>query len=194
MSGDWSWKPNEDTKRALRIGNRKCTPPKTGAGRIDPLRAERIADQLKIQIEADIMKKTLPVTALPADFKLTEKTIALVSAKYPTVDIESSLERFVETAEANGWMYADWQAGFRTCIRKGVDNGWNSIVRFKEGRAHDPRWISVLSEVAPYGFREPLEQETPSSYRSAFEFWKKTQQQSRSTGAVDIRGALRALK
>lgn len=140
------------------------------------------------------MKKTLPVTALPDGFALTEKTIEWVSAKYPTVDIETSLERFIETAEANGWMYADWQAGFKTCVRKGVDNGWNSIVRFKQGRKQDPRWVPILSEVAPYGFREPHAQETPEGYRTAFNLWKKQQAQAPVANVADIRNALRAMK
>lgn len=194
MAGDWSWKPSEKVQKQIKRGEARFIPRKTGAGRMEHEHAHRIADQLQIQIEADIMKKTLPQTALPKDFKLTDKTISIVEMRYPTVDIEASLERFIETAEAGGWMYADWQAGFKTCIRKGVDNGWNSIVRFKEGRAQDPRWKPILSEVEPYGFRKPSEAETPEGYRTAFEQWKKTQNQSRSTGAVDIRGALRALR
>jgi hypothetical protein len=140
------------------------------------------------------MRRVLPQTALPQDFKLTEKTINWVNEKYPTVDVETSLERFIETAEANGWMYADWQAGFKTCVRKGVDNGWNSIVRYKQGRAQDPRWIPVLSEVEPYGFRAPYPQETPETYRGEFNSWKRKEEASKRTGVVDFSGMLRAMK
>lgn len=123
-------------------------------------------------------KKCAPMTAIPEGFVLSEKTIAWVNEKYPTVQIEETLERFIETAEANGWMYADWQAGFRTCVRKGVDNGWNSVVRFKQGRAQDPKWLPILNEVHPYGFRMPLPHETPGSYRTEFESWKRKQETS----------------
>lgn len=140
------------------------------------------------------MKKTLPVTALPESFSLTEKTIAWVSEKYPTVSVEDSLERFCEWASANGCMYADWQAAFKTCVRKGVDNGWNSIVRFKQGKKQDPRWIPVLSETEPYGFRAPQGHETPESYRTAFNLWKKEQNASKSTGVIDFSSMLRAMK
>ena len=108
----------------------------------------------------------MPMRALPEGFALTQTTIDWVSEKYPTVKIEDTLERFVEQAQAHGWMYADWQAAFRTCVRKGVDNGWNSIVRFKQGRAQDPKWAPVLSEAQRYGFRDPEWQETPDSYRT----------------------------
>lgn len=130
------------------------------------------------------MRKTAPGTAIPRDFKLTDKTIAWVNEKYPTVHIEDTLERFVETATAHGWMYADWQSGFRTCVRKGVDNGWNSIVQYKRGRAQDPKWIPVLSEVRPYGFRMPLPHETPEIYRTQFNHWKKEYERSKPKSPV----------
>lgn len=136
------------------------------------------------------MKKTLPMTGLPEGFVLTEKTTQWVNDKYPKVDIEESLERFTEWASSNGVLYADWQAGFKTCIRKGVDNGWNSIVRFKKGRVHDPKWIPVLSEVAPYGFREPQPQETPDSYRTAFNLWNNGQKRT-NVVSMDVRAALK---
>jgi hypothetical protein len=51
----------------------------------------------------------------------------------------------------------------------------------------------VLSEVAPYGFREPQAHETPDSYRTAFNVWKK-QQERAPVNVVGISNALRALK
>lgn len=130
------------------------------------------------------MVRKTSASALPADFRLTEKTLAWVKEKYPTVHIEETLERFVETALANGWMYADWQSGFRTCVRKGVDNGWNSIVRYRQGRAQDPKWIPVLNEVRPYGFRMPEPQETPDSYRTKFNQWRREQELSKPKSPV----------
>lgn len=135
------------------------------------------------------MPRKAAATAIPESFALTEKTITWVSEKYPTVQIDETLERFIEKALADGWMYADWQSGFRTCVRKGVDNGWNSIVRFKKGRAQDPKWIPILSEASPYGFREPLPHETPDTYRTQFNFWKDDQK--RKAPVLDFGAALR---
>lgn len=118
-------------------------------------------------------KRVMPMSGLPEDFALTEKTIAWVDERFPTVNVERTLERFCESARANGRMYADWQAAFRTWVRNAVENNWNSGVEFKKGREDDPRWKPVLSEVQPYGFRAPEPQETPDSYRTAFNLWKR---------------------
>lgn len=117
-------------------------------------------------------RKQMPVTGIPAGFKLTETTLSIVSDRYPTVDIDRTIERFTESALAHGRMYADWQAAFRSWVRKAIENKWDGV-EFKKGREDDPRWKPVLSEVAPYGFRAPELQETPDSYRTAFNSWKR---------------------
>jgi hypothetical protein len=117
-------------------------------------------------------RKQMPVTGIPADLKLTETTLLYITTTYPTVNIEGTLERFVESSLAHGRMYADWQAAFRTWVRKAIENKWDGV-EFKKGREQDPKWIPVLSEVQPYGFRAPEIQETPDSYRSAFNTWKR---------------------
>jgi hypothetical protein len=118
-------------------------------------------------------KRSMPVCGLPEGFALTEKTVAWVNGRFPTVNIERTLERFTESALANGRMYADWQAAFRTWVRNAVENNWSSGVEFKKGREQDPRWVPILSEAAPYGFRAPMPHETPDGYRTEFNTWKK---------------------
>jgi hypothetical protein len=151
------------------------------------------SDLSRISGEVVMPKKVMPVSAIPEGFALTQTTMEFVAQKYPAVQLEDTLERFVETALANGWMYADWQAAFRTCVRKGVDNGWNSIVRFKQGKAQDPRWIPVLSEVKPYGFREPQPQETPDSYRTAFNLWKTQQKRTATVMPFEMKNVLKGM-
>jgi hypothetical protein len=124
--------------------------------------------------ENDMPKKSAPMTAIPDGFSLTEKTIKFVSERYPTVSIEGTLDKFVESSLAHGRMYADWQAAFRIWVRKSVENKWDGC-EFKKGRSQDPKWIPILSEAAPYGFRAPLERETPEVYRTQFNWWKDEQ-------------------
>lgn len=119
-------------------------------------------------------KRAMSISGIPEDFKLTEKTIAWVNEKYPTVNIEGTLERFTESAQAHGRMYADWQAAFRTWVRKAIENKWDGV-EFKQGRSQDPRWAPILNEVQPYGFRPPYPMETPDGYRTSFEIWKRKQ-------------------
>jgi len=135
------------------------------------------------------MRKTLPLSACPEDFKLTERTIETIERDYPTIDIEKTRRKFVLQAEAKGWMYKNWQSAFVNYCDNGERYGG---VVYKQGRSQDPRWTPILSEVAPYGFREPYPHETPDSYRTAFNLWKS--QQNRAPVSVDLRNALRAIK
>lgn len=122
-------------------------------------------------------KKATAIHAIPEGFALTEKTIAWISEKYPTVNIEATLERFSDGALQHGRMYADWQAAMRTWVRKAVENKWDGV-EYKKGKEQDPRWTPILSEVAPYGFRPPIGAETPESYRTDFNLWKKRENRS----------------
>lgn len=135
------------------------------------------------------MGKSLPTTGIPEDFQLTEKTVARVLRDFPTVDLEKTLEKFVLNSEAKGWMYRNWQSAFVNYVDNGAQYGG---VFYKTGRAADPRWLPVLSEVKPYGFRDPLAHETPSSYRTSFENWKR--EDKRNAPAIDFSSALRAIK
>lgn len=120
-------------------------------------------------------KRSAPMMTIPEDFVLTEKTVAWVQEKYPTVNIDGTLERFVDSSHAHGRMYADWQAAFKNWVRKAIENKWDGV-EYKQGRAQDPRWMPILNEVRPYGFRMPLPHETPGSYRTEFENWKRKQE------------------
>jgi hypothetical protein len=122
-------------------------------------------------------RKVMRVTGIPEGFALTEKTIEWVRLKFPTVNVEGTLERFTESALAHGRMYADWQAAFRTWVRKAIENKWDGV-EFTKGREQDPRWMPVLNEVKPYGFRAPFPHETPGSYRTDFELWKGKQKRA----------------
>lgn len=122
-------------------------------------------------------RKAAAITAIPDEFALTEKTKGWVSERFPTVNIEATLERFTDSALQHGRMYADWQAAFRTWVRKAVENKWDGV-EFKKGRAQDPKWIPILSEAGPYGFREPMQHETPDTYRTQFNFWKSEQKKA----------------
>lgn len=138
-------------------------------------------------------RKVMQVTGIPDEFKLTEKTIAWVGEKFPTVNIEGTLERFTESAQAHGRMYADWQAAFKTWVRKAIENKWDGV-EFKQGKTQDPRWTSILNEVRPYGFRQPHALETPGAYRTCFEMWKIKQevaQQSKKAPVIEFGNLLK---
>jgi hypothetical protein len=133
--------------------------------------------------DIEMARRSLQVTGIPEDFKLTEKTISYVTEKFPTVNIEGTLERFTESAQAHGRMYADWQAAFRTWVRKAIENKWDGV-EFKQGKVQDPKWISILKEVEPYGFRQPHSLESVGAYRTSFEMWKRTQKTARPVAPV----------
>lgn len=116
-------------------------------------------------------KKQMPMTGIAEDFALTERTIAHIAERYPTVDIDKTLELFTDHCRANGTMYADWQAGFRTWVRRNVEEKWKGVV-YKQGRAQDPAWGPILNEARKYGFREPERHETPGSYRTELNRWR----------------------
>lgn len=134
-------------------------------------------------------RKQMPVTGIPESFKLTETTLLYISVTFPTVNIEKTLVRFTESALAHGRMYADWQAAFRTWVRKAVENKWDGV-EYKKGREQDPAWMPILNEVAPYGFRQPLPHETPGSYRTDFNLWKGRQNRA---PVIDFGAALKKI-
>lgn len=121
------------------------------------------------------MGKQLPCTGCPEDFALTEKTIARIEREYPTVDIQKTLQKFVLQSEAKGWMYRNWQSAFVNYCDNGKAYGG---VVYQEGPKQDPRWVQILAEVTPYGFRAPQTHETPQSYRTEFEQWKRFDKRS----------------
>lgn len=117
--------------------------------------------------------KTRGEKLIADDFELSAKTMAWMEQKYPQVDIGETLERFQDWARQKGVMYADWQAGFKTVVRKAIDNGWRSIVTLKGGKAFDPKWQPLLHEARKHGFREPKEMEPVGTYRTALDLWKR---------------------
>lgn len=129
--------------------------------------------------------KTKGESFIPDPFELTPATLAWLAKKYPQVDADETLEKFVLDAKAKGWMYANWQAGFQGIVRKGMDNGWRSIVTLKGGREFDPKWQPILQEAKKFGFREPHETEAHGPYRTAFEMWR-AQPQPREQNVVPI--------
>jgi hypothetical protein len=123
--------------------------------------------------------KTRGETVIPQPFELTEKTLAWLEKKYPQIDLEETLERFEDWARQNGVMYADWQSGFRTVIRKGMDNGWRSVVTLKADKPRtDLMWQNLIHEGRKFGFREPQQGEGAAVYRSELEHFKRAPKQS----------------
>lgn len=135
------------------------------------------------------MSKSLPTCGIPEDFQLTEKTVARVLRDHPMLDVEKTLEKFILNAEAKGWMYRNWQSAFVNYVDNGAQYGG---VFYKTGRAADPRWLPILAEAKPYGFRDPYPHDTPATYRTDFEMWKRAEK--RSVPVIDFSSALKAIK
>ena len=114
-------------------------------------------------------------TFIAADFQLTPASLEWTGQKFPMVDVDETLELFRDKAAAKAWSYRDWQAAWRNYLRNGQKFG--GIV-YRAGRVADPRWEPILGEARPYGFRAPLEHETPASYRTQFEQWKTGQRRA----------------
>lgn len=127
-------------------------------------------------------------TYISDDFQLTSATLAWVQRKYPMVNLEETLDRFRRKAEAEGWMYRNWQRAFEGIVEKAMDNGWRSIVTLRGGIEYDPRWQSILHEARKFGFRDPEKQETPVSYKSQFDLWKSA---PKPKNVLDLRGILK---
>lgn len=114
---------------------------------------------------------------IPEQFELTPATLEWLAAKYPQIDVAETLERFIGWAEADGVMYANWQRAFQNVVRKGMDNGWRSIVTLKAEKAKtDTAWQILIAEGRKFGFREPHAGEGFVVYRSELEFFKKQPQ------------------
>jgi hypothetical protein len=134
--------------------------------------------------------KTRGGTLIPQPFELTEKTVAWIDSKYPDqIDVEETLERFVDWARQEGVVYSDWQAGFKTVIRRGMDNGWRSIVTLRKAKQQmDLAWQNILHEARKFGFREPTQGEGMAIYRSELEHFKRAPKQA---SVIPLAGVLK---
>lgn len=139
------------------------------------------------------MRRRAPAIAIPEDFRPNKTSIDFCSSRYPQVNIEATTERFIDWAQSDGALYVDWQATFRNCVRKGVENGWTSIVQLRKTTfvktsdnkvvSMDQREFTALERLkerrAVIGladFRDPGPGETSQQYRSAQEDeWTKRQ-------------------
>lgn len=136
------------------------------------------------------MRKTLPMTGIGDDFKLTERTLERIEKDYSTVDIAATLDRFTRKAEALGWMYRNWQAAFLNYLDNGQKYGG---VVYKVGKAADPLWKPVLAEAGQFGFRLPYLTETPSSYRTQLMQWRNRPSETRTSNVLNLRDALKSV-
>ena len=141
------------------------------------------------KLGATSMARTLPTCGIPEDFQLTEKTVARIEQRDFSIDIPQTLEKFILNAEAKGWMYKNWQAAFINYCDNGKQYGG---VFYKAGRAADPKWVPVLNEAKPFGFRDPESHETPASYRTSFENWRRFE--GKHATAQNFAANLRAVK
>lgn len=133
--------------------------------------------------------KTKGETLIPKPFELTAKTLEWLEKKYPQVDVEETLERFEDWARQKGAMYADWQAGFKTVIRRGVDDGWRGIVTLKKEKTKtDLAWQNILSEARKFGFREPEQGEGIAEYRSHLNYFR---QAPKTSNVLNLSGVLK---
>lgn len=135
-------------------------------------------------------RKSLPMTGIAEDFRLTERTLERVAKDYASVDLPATLDRFVRKAEALGWMYRNWQAAFLNYLDNGQKYGG---VVYIVGKAADPLWKPVLDEAGKYGFRLPYATETPSSYRTQLMLWRQTPPEQAQSNVRSLRDALRGV-
>lgn len=130
--------------------------------------------------------RTKGETHVPEGFQVTAATREKIARKYPQVDIETSVENFVEDCSAKGRLYKDWQAGFCSFVRIAVERSLYTVIKLKNDRDHDPRW-SIIHVARKEGFRDPELCETPHSYETALRQWR-TQPRS---NVVDFAKAVR---
>lgn len=132
------------------------------------------------------MPRTLPASGIPDDFGYTKhpELRKWIEAEYPKLDPEKTMARFIDYADDSGRMATKWTACFKRVIRTGVEKKYDGIVVYRDGRNADPNWTPILSEVEPYGFREPMAHESVGTYRTQFEKWKKEQERSKPKSPV----------
>lgn len=136
--------------------------------------------------------KTKPASAIEDSWRPEQKTINWVSAKFPQVEIEGTIEKFVLSALANGRMYSCWNSAFKTWVQRSIEKKWDGCA-FKEGREFDPKWLPVLSEAHPYGFRNPHEYETPEVYRTELRRWVRDRNRSTNVLPIQLGGLFKSM-
>ncbi len=69
--------------------------------------------------KAKTAKTRRPKTLLPDGWRPTPEHLDKLAAKYRALDVDYQLDAFLEKAEANGWMYANWSQAFAVFLRGG---------------------------------------------------------------------------
>lgn len=131
-------------------------------------------------------------TFIPDEFQMNDDLRSWCNETFPQIDPEATFTRFREWAEDKAVVSRSWSAKFKRVVRCGVEEGWKGIVVYTKGKAVDPAWQTALSEGRKYGFREPLEHETPSSYRTQLMLWRN-QPKTTHSNVLSLKDALKSM-
>jgi len=87
-------------------------------------------------LEPSIEVNRKKATTIPNDFTLTPETIAFCTKNRPDVNLETFQLQFIESCNAKGYEYVQWQRAFRTWVLK--EKGPNNVKFFKpKNPTHD---------------------------------------------------------
>jgi hypothetical protein len=191
---DWSWKPDEYTKRVIRRGEKKFHPPVKRES-FSNAQITTLIGQLdeKPDPRSEHMARALPASGIPEDFGYAKypDLRKWIEAEFPTVDPDKTMERFVEYAQDVGRMATIWTACFKRVIRTGIEKKYDGIVVYRAGRQADPKWSGIISLAKQYGFRDSFDYETHTAYTREFETWKDQQKRA---PVIEFGPALRQFK
>lgn len=131
-------------------------------------------------------------TFIPDEFQMNDDLRKWCNETFPQIDPEATFTRFREWAEDKAVVSRSWSSKFKRVVRCGVEEGWKGIVVYSKGKAVDPAWQTLLSEARKYGFREPLEHETPGVYRTKLMLWRNEPKEVTSN-VRSLKDALRGI-
>lgn len=124
------------------------------------------------------MSKTVS-TVIPDGFSISEGVRAWAAKKMPQVNIDKEHEAFVDYWLGNGKKKANWDAVFRTWIRRAPKMG-GALYSNEEQEIR-----ALMREFTAQGFRSAFRHETARTYRAAFEATKTHALPQRDMKCID---------
>lgn len=124
-------------------------------------------------------------TPVPDDFQLTELTAAWLAKRYPQIDVEIALERFLSWA--TNYTYQNHQRVFQGFINREADNNKLGPM-LKKAEPKKDRGQMLIEIAKSVGFRDPISGEKFDQYEAAINDHKAIQA---SNVVQMVRGAMK---
>lgn len=84
---------------------------------------ETVPPEPAVEVKKKARKSKQVATRIPEDFQITTAMKAWADENIPDLDIDFELLDFIDRCQAKGTVYVDWEAGWRTQMKKAVSWG-----------------------------------------------------------------------